>query len=305
LPGRWNLAILSAMIGPELKALPANVLVGTSSWSSPDWVGNFYPTGTQPSDFITEYARHLPTVEIDASFYRPPSARTVDGWVRKTPPGFLFAAKVPQTITHEKGLVGCERETASFLETMARLGDRLGPLVFQFAYVAKGKDAEEYRTGADFRRRLAAYLPMLPKDFRYAVEVRNATWLDEDLLSLLRAHDVALVLTDYYTMPGLPELKGKIDPLTADFAFVRFLGHRKRMEELIAQRRQEAGKQRDFDELLVDRTRQMERWVPALQRLAPRVSRMLVYFNNHYAGYAPGSVSLFARTWGRMRQSHG
>jgi uncharacterized protein YecE (DUF72 family) len=82
-------------------AIP-NLRLGTSSWSSEDWVGTFYPPGTPPADFLPEYAKHFDTVEVDSTFYRSPSRSMVKNWRERTPPGFVFAAKVPQVITHEK-----------------------------------------------------------------------------------------------------------------------------------------------------------------------------------------------------------
>ncbi len=287
------------MVPIDLAALPRNLLVGTSSWSWADWKGEFYSAKARPEEFIAQYSRRLPTVEIDSSFYRSPSPASVAAWARATPRGFLFSAKVPRAITEEKGLVGCEAETRSFLGAMSLLGEKLGPLVLQFSYVAKGKDPLEHRTGADFRRRLAAYLKALPRDFRYAVEVRNPSWLDEAFVALLAEHRAALVLSDYFTMPGLGDVRRRLDPLTTDFAYVRFLGHRKRMDELIAGKKEE-GKRHEFDEVLLDRTEEMRRWVPDLRWLTERAGRLLVYFNNHYAGFAPGSVSLFARVWAEL-----
>jgi uncharacterized protein YecE (DUF72 family) len=72
--------------------------LGTSSWTAPSWQGVFYPPGTPPIRFLTEYSRHFRTVEVDATFYRTPAASTVDGWYARTPAGFLFAAKVPQAL---------------------------------------------------------------------------------------------------------------------------------------------------------------------------------------------------------------
>jgi uncharacterized protein YecE (DUF72 family) len=285
----------------DLSGLPGNLLVGTSSWSSSDWQGVFYGKGTRPGDYIAEYAKRFRTVEIDSSFYHAPGAKTVEGWAEKTPPEFIFSAKVPQVITHEKALVGCEEETRRFLEVMSLLGPRLGPLVFQFPYVAKGKDAGEYRTGADFRRRLAAYLELLPRGFRYAVEVRNGAWIDADFLGLLRERGVALVLSDYYTMPSLATLAERCDPLTGDFTLVRFLGNRKEMDDLIARKKLEEGKAREFDEIIVDRKAEMESWVPALKHLVPRTQITFAYFNNHYAGFGPGSAAIFAQMWREMK----
>jgi uncharacterized protein YecE (DUF72 family) len=76
--------------------------LGTQSWSHKDWVGVFYPEGTAPADTISEYARHFNTVEIDSTFYGIPRETTVMAWRERTPEGFVFAAKFPQVITHEK-----------------------------------------------------------------------------------------------------------------------------------------------------------------------------------------------------------
>lgn len=271
----------------EAPGIPAGLRVGTSSWSSDDWRGTFYSENSKPADYITEYARKLPSVEIDATFYRIPGESMVRGWREKSPGGFLFSAKVPQVITHEKYLEDCDEEFALFLSRMDLLGDRLGPLVFQFPYFAKGKDADEYATGRDFRARLGRFLERLPSDHRFAVEVRNDKWVDEPLCDLLRHHRVALVLVEYYTMPPIDRLMKRLDPITADFAYVRFLGDHKRMEALVA------GRTRPWGELAVDRTRETARWVPVVRGFLERKLDVFAYFNNHFAGFAPGSVRIF------------
>ena len=95
-----------------------NLRLGTSSWSSQDWVGVFYPAGATSADFISEYAKHFDTVEVDSTFYRTPSAAAVRNWRTRTPAGFLVAAKFPQVITHEKVLVDCANELSEFLKAM-------------------------------------------------------------------------------------------------------------------------------------------------------------------------------------------
>jgi uncharacterized protein YecE (DUF72 family) len=190
--------------------------IGTSSWSSADWRGPFYPEGADPGSFLAHYAGHFDTVECDATFYRIPSAKTVDGWRDRTPPGFLFAAKLPQEITHEKGLVDCEAPVREFLTVMERLGDKLGPILAQFAYVAKGKDANEYATGDSFRERIAPFLALWPKERTLVVEVRNATWIAPPLLDLLRERGIPLAVSAYYTMPAPEKLFAGHDPRTAE-----------------------------------------------------------------------------------------
>jgi uncharacterized protein YecE (DUF72 family) len=269
--------------------------IGTSSWSSDDWRGTLYPEGAEPAGYLGHYAAHFDTVECDATFYRIPSAKTVDGWRDRTPPGFLFAAKLPGEITHEKGLVDCQAPLTEFIAVMERLGDKLGPILAQFAYIAKGKDANEYATGASFRARLAAFLTHWPKDRPLAVEVRNATWVAPPLLDLLRARGVALALSAYYTMPGPEKLFAGRDPWTTDLGYVRFIGDHKRMDALVAQLKADGKRTGDWSALAVDRTSDMRRWAMALKVRAK--GPVLAYFNNHYAGFAPDSARLFRELW--------
>jgi uncharacterized protein YecE (DUF72 family) len=272
--------------------LPGNLRLGSSSWSTVDWVGPFYPTGSKPADFLVHYAEHFDTVEVDSTFYAIPSARMVDGWRAKTPEGFTLAAKIPRIITHDKQLEGCEEEMKAFLGVMSRLESRLGPLLFQFSYFPKRKDPDEYRTGEAFRSRLERFLDGLPDGFRFAVEVRNETWLTPPLLDLLRTRNVALALVAYYTMPPIGRLLQKVDPVTADFLYVRFLGDHRRMDKIVEERSSRTGSGKKWHALAVDRTRDMAAWVPALRELCPRVDVAYVFVNNHYAGYAPGSIDL-------------
>ena len=86
------------------------IKIGTSGWSYPEWDGAFYPAGMDPSDYLSWYADRFPIVEVDSTFYRVPVRRMVLGWRDHTPPGFRFALKVPQIITHKKQLQDCERE---------------------------------------------------------------------------------------------------------------------------------------------------------------------------------------------------
>jgi uncharacterized protein YecE (DUF72 family) len=86
----------------------AEIRLGTSSFTAAGWDGTFYPRGLKSADRLAFYAEHFDTVEIDSTFYACPSSQTVNGWQSKTPEGFLFSVKVPQIITHERVLVGCD-----------------------------------------------------------------------------------------------------------------------------------------------------------------------------------------------------
>ena len=204
-----------------------NLFLGTSSWSSEDWVGVFYPAGTPSAQFLEEYSRHFDTVEVDSTFYRTPSAAMVKNWRERTPPGFVFAAKFPQVITHEKVLVDCDAEVKEFLGVMDLLGDKLGPLLVQLPYFNR----KAFAKPEDFFARMRPFVAKLPSGHDFALEIRNKGWLNEELLDILRRKNVALALIDHPWMPRIEELARKLDPLTADFAYIRWLGDRKGIEE--------------------------------------------------------------------------
>jgi uncharacterized protein YecE (DUF72 family) len=271
------------------------VRVGTSSFSTDDWVGSFYPEGTAPGDYLARYAEKLGVVEIDATFYRIPSARQVAGWRQRTPDRFVFAAKVPQTVTHEDDFDKNVSELEAFVDVMRGLGPKLGPLLLQFPYISKARQPEEYATGDRFRERLAALAERLPRDLAFAVEVRNEKWIAPPLLDLLRGRGLALAFIDYYTTPGMSRIAMRPEAATAPFAYLRFLGNHRQMDAQVEAKAKGGGKR--WDALVQDRGREMRAWVPVVRDLAGRMQEVFVWFNNHYAGHAPGSIELFRSVW--------
>ena len=272
---------------PRKAAEEAPVRFGCSSFSSDDWVGPFYPAGTQPRDFLRIYAQHFDTVEVDATYYAIPKASIVDGWVDKTPEGFLLSAKFPKSICHagegprpDGGKVLVPEHTFgerdAFLDVMSRMGDRLGPLVLQFPYFSKAvfSDARE------FFDRLDHFLDELPGEFEYAVEVRNRTWVGPDLAHLLRRHRVTMVMVDQAWMPHGDEVEQRFDPVTGPRMYVRLLGDRKEIEAIT----------RTWDTEVIDRRERLQRWATFLSRHVRLGHHALVYVNNHYAGHAPTTV---------------
>jgi uncharacterized protein YecE (DUF72 family) len=258
------------------------IRLGTSSWSADSWVGPFYPPGTAPGDYLAHYAQKFDTVEIDATFYRIPPLAMVEGWKRKTPEGFLFATKAPQAITHEKRLEGAEEDLKAFLKVMEPLGDRLGPILFQFPYFNKS----DMPSPMPFFDSMKKWVKSLPAGFRFAVEVRNKNFLVPALLDTLRSHKVALALIDHPFMLKASDYRKRMDLLTADWIYVRWLGDRMGIEKVT----------KEWDKVVVDRTMETESWVAALRDLAPKYE-VYGYFNNHYAGHAPASIALFRKTW--------
>lgn len=110
----------------------AKLCIGTSAFTAAGWEGTFYPEGTKPAQYLSRYAQHFDTVEVDYTFYRTPAASRVNGWYAKTPPLFVFAVKVPPVITHERCLLDCEAEFDEFNARAGLLNEKLGPLLLQF-----------------------------------------------------------------------------------------------------------------------------------------------------------------------------
>jgi uncharacterized protein YecE (DUF72 family) len=259
------------------------LLLGTSAFSANGWAGAFYPPGMKPHDFLSYYANQFKTVEIDSTYYGTPSESTVTSWYEKTPPDFVFAAKVPQVVTHEKVLKDCEAEFGEFIDRMGLLGEKLGPLLLQFRWFNK------YVIQADeFLLRLRFFLQRL-KDLptnRFVVEIRNKAWLDKRLTDLLREYNVALALTDISRMPR-PWENEQFDFVTTDFVYVRWLGDRKGMETLTT----------TWDKTIINRTDDLQNWAGLFRQFVSRNLKVYAYANNHYAGHGPDTVKLFWDMW--------
>jgi uncharacterized protein YecE (DUF72 family) len=257
----------------------AEIRIGTSAFTAAGWEGAFYPAGMKPADYLSYYASRFDTVEVDSTFYAAPSASTVAGWARKTPDNFVFALKVPQSITHQKVLVDCDDEFKSFVSTAELLGAKLGPMLFQFGYFNRSV----FTSRAQFLARLKPFLRKLPTGHKFALEIRNKHWLTPEFFKLLREHNVAYALTDQSWMPPPNEIFAKVHPITANFTYIRWLGDRKGIEQVT----------RVWNRIVVDRTAEMTSWVDVCQKIQKRGVSIYAYFNNHYAGFGPASVQLF------------
>jgi uncharacterized protein YecE (DUF72 family) len=257
------------------------IFLGTSSFTAKGWEGTFYPSGMKSRDFLSYYATQFTTVEVDSTFYGCPAPTTVKNWAARTPEDFIFAVKIPQIISHEKALVDSDSEFEEFVKTMDILGPKLGPMVFQFPSFDRWK----FRKQESFLAVLIPFLKKLPADHRFVVEIRNKNWLDARLADVLREHNVALALTDTSFVPRPWEMKEKFDLITADFAYVRWLGDRKGIEKQTT----------TWDKVVVERTSDLKKWVDILKDMVnnKKIRKLFAYANNHYQGFAPATVKLF------------
>jgi uncharacterized protein YecE (DUF72 family) len=161
------------------------VRVGTSGYNYPEWRGSFYPRDTKPAGMLPYYAARFATVEINNTFYRMPTPKTVAAWAARVPESFVFVLKAPQRITHFARLRDVGEHVRFFCETAVTLGRRLGPLLFQLPPNFE----------ADVQR-LAETLALLPPNVRAAWEFRHASWFGEDVYALLRTRNAALAIVE-------------------------------------------------------------------------------------------------------------
>jgi uncharacterized protein YecE (DUF72 family) len=216
-----------------------NFYIGCPIWSWKGWVGNFYPEGTKPGDFLHEYARRLTTVEGNTTFYAVPAQKTLEAWAEEMPTTFRFCPKVPKAISHEGKLMENVERAQEFIDLMRQLGLRLGPMFLQLPP----------RYSPKLLRDLEGFLAQWPRDVRLAVEVRHLDWFDaphdDSLNRLLTSHNMARVTIDtrpirdlsgedilagsvYQSLLEARERKPDIPVVpqrTADFVFVRYIGH--------------------------------------------------------------------------------
>lgn len=158
------------------------VLVGTSGYSFPEWKGSFYPKSLPAAGMLPFYSARFPTVEINNTFYRLPRESVVMDWAAAVPDGFTFSIKASQRITHHARLKDTEELMSYLLRVCTALGDKRGPTLFQLPPNMK----------ADLAR-LTAFLPLIPRRWKAAIEFRHPTWFSEEVYALLRQHEVALV----------------------------------------------------------------------------------------------------------------
>jgi uncharacterized protein YecE (DUF72 family) len=227
----------------------AQIRIGTSGWSYDHWVGPFYPRGLAADERLAFYARRFDSAEINNSFYRLPSERTLAVWRETVPDGFSFAVKTSRYITHMKKLKDPRQGLTRFLERIALLEDRLGPVLFQLP--------PRWHFNGE---RLEQFLGALGGDFRFVFELRDRSWLNGRTLELLASSNAAFCIY---------ELDGFLTPkeITADFVYVRLHGPN--------------GPYRgDYDQ------QTLSGWAGAFSAWSARGLDVYCYFDNDEAGYA-------------------
>lgn len=249
------------------------VYVGTSGYSYDDWVGRFYPTGTPKERFLEYYAHSFPCVEVNFTYYRMPTARTLAAMAAKTGPGFRFVVKMPGELTHERsGRTEAWGEFQTALQPLIR-ERKLGGVLAQFPYAFR-----PHEDSYGYLRELSERMGDTPT----VVEFRNAAWVNPDTFDLLRRLGLGFCCVDE------PPLRGLMPPVaevTSHLGYVRFHGrNRAKWFE-----HQEAWERYDY---LYTR-QELESWVGRIRKIAAAARETYVFFNNHYNAQAVHNASLF------------
>jgi len=179
------------------------IRIGTSGYNYPEWKGRFYPADLPAARMLEYYAGRFRTVEINYTFYRMPSEKTLAGWASRTPDDFVLTLKAPRAITHDRRLADTAEVVDVFAGRARTLGERLGIVLFQLP--------PSLRCNLEL---LDRFLASLPAGLRATMEFRHPSWYDEDVFARLRARNVALCIADS---------EDRTTPLvaTADFGYFR------------------------------------------------------------------------------------
>ncbi len=237
--------------------LGVTVWIGTSGWQYRDWRGRLYPPRLPADRWLEAYAGDFATVESNNAFYRLPERRIFETWAERTTDDFVMAVKVSRYLSHVRRLREPKEPVARFVDRVAGLGPKLGPVLLQLP--------------PDFRRdrdRLAAVLDEFPSTIRVAVEFRHESWYRDEIRDLLSDRGVALCLADR---------RGPLAPAwrTADWAYLR-------LHEGRARPRPCYGRQA------------LASWAERLAGLWGPGDQAWVYFNNDHRGCAPRDAARFA-----------
>ena len=230
--------------------MAAEIRIGTSGYHYKHWVGRYYPEGIKSSEMLRHYLEDFDTVELNNTFYKLPKEESFDTWRKSTPPGFLFAVKGSRFITHMIKLKDPERGLVNFLPRAERLGKKLGPILWQLP--------PGWKVNLE---RLETFLRHLPRGQRHTFELRNETWMTDEVYAILRKYNAAFCIY---------ELAGYQSPIeiTADWTYIRLHGPTAFKYQ---------GSYSDA---------QLEEWADRIRAWSRKLQAIYVYFDNDDSAYA-------------------
>jgi uncharacterized protein YecE (DUF72 family) len=248
----------------------ARAYIGTSGWNYRHWRGNFFPEKLPAKQWLSFYATRFDSVEVNYTFYRLPSKEACEAWYQQTPDGFRFVVKASRYITHIKRLRNAHHAWDDFLERVAALKEKLGPILLQFPSNFRASEVNLESVG-EFLEHAAG-----DRTRRLALEFRDRSCFEPEMLRILRRHRAALVIPNSSRYPA-PDVTA-----TSDFMYFRFHGPK----EMFASHYSGA---------------ELANWAKVMNEFVGRQRDVYAYFNNDGGGHAPRD----AQTLLQQLQSHG
>jgi uncharacterized protein YecE (DUF72 family) len=230
-----------------------DLYIGTSGWSYEHWHGIFYPEDLRSDKYLEFYTTRFSCVELNSCFYHLPLKKTAEGWMNRTPESFKFCPKLSRFITHQMQLMSIEGAMEKFFAVFAEMKEKMGPVLIQ---LPPGLLYDEQRMRYFFELIKEEY-----SQFRFAVEIRNKSWINDNFFGLLKSYGIGFVIAD----------SGKRYPyyetVTADFVYLRLHGR----EQLYAS---------DYSE------NDLKQYAEMVSVWLDDNKKVWVFFNNDYHGYA-------------------
>ncbi len=278
---------------------PSLLNIGTCSWKYDSWQGILY-SGQDKDNYLPEYSRHFATVEIDQWFWSLfagdkavlPSPRVVRQYAESVPEDFVFGIKVPNSITLTHYYKKQKTDTLDanphflsrdlmqrFLDSLAPLGAKIGPLIFQFEYLNKEKMAGV----AEFIEKISRFVAQLPAGLTYCLEIRNANYLTARYFDFLRENGLHHVFLHGYYMPPIFDLYRQFRDRMCSPTVIRLHGpDRQEIEKLTG---------KNWSQVVAPKDEDLLSLVDMLEDLAARNLQTFLYVNNHFEGSAPRTIA--------------
>ena len=278
--------------------------IGTSSWKYDSWKGLVYDSDKKykPEDYLSDYSQYYNTVEVDQWFWslfptgaKLPKKEDVKSYAENVPDDFLFTVKAPNSITlthyyakQSKAYKDYANQPNKyflnidllkrFLDSLEPMGNKLGPIMFQFEYLNKQK----MPSLKAFLDKLHSFFDKAPKGHQYSIECRNPNYLKPDFFEFLSEHDLGFVLLDGYYMLPIEEVIGSYNVKTASYTIVRLQG--KDRKEI------EAKTEETWNQIVDDRNKDIQVLRDFIQKNIDKKILSFININNHYEGCAPMTI---------------
>ena len=227
--------------------------IGTSGWSYKHWLGIFYPEKLKAAAYLEFYTTKFSCVELNSSFYHLPLKKTVEGWIDRTPDTFKFCLKLSRFITHQMQLFNVDEALQKFFEVFEGMKEKLGPVLVQLPPQLLYDEP-----------RIRYFVELLQSEYdqyRFAIEIRNRSWINDRLFDLLSQSGVAFVIADSGNRYPYYEV------ITTDFVYLRLHG----WEQLYAS---------DYTE------KDLQQYAEKISGWLNDGKKVWVFFNNDFHGYA-------------------